>query len=79
MDDPTRKFDAGRRAFLESLIRDDYARCHPGETLDDLIYRARFSREDQGLLRDWLMFAVTREKEHQVEKAASSRVFHQAA
>jgi hypothetical protein len=39
-------------SYLESLIREDYARCHPGETLDDLKRRASFSREDRGLLRD---------------------------
>lgn len=73
MDDPTKKIDERRRAFLESLIRDDYARCHPGETLDDLKCRARFSREDQGLLRDWLLFAITRENELPASKAAVHR------
>ncbi|MET4717169.1 hypothetical protein ABIF64_000670 [Bradyrhizobium japonicum] len=46
--------------YLESLIREDYERCHPGETLDDLKRRASFSREDRGLLRDWMAVAAVR-------------------
>ncbi|SFQ28686.1 hypothetical protein SAMN05216330_12344 [Bradyrhizobium sp. Ghvi] len=49
-------------ATLESLIRDDYERCHPGETLDDLKQRASFSREDRGLLRDWMTVAAMRQQ-----------------
>ena len=37
------------RAYLESLIREDFERCHPGETLEDLKRRASFSKEDKGL------------------------------
>ncbi|RXG91283.1 hypothetical protein [Bradyrhizobium vignae] len=48
------------RAYLESLIREDFERCHPGETLDDLKRRASFSREDRGLLRDWMAVATAR-------------------
>lgn len=48
------------RAYLESLIRDDFERCHPGETLEDVRRRASFSKEDKGLLRDWLAVAATR-------------------
>ncbi len=48
------------RAYLESLIRDDFKRCHPGETLDDVKRRASFSREDKGLLRDWMAVAAIR-------------------
>lgn len=48
------------RAFLESLIREDFARCHPGETLEDVRRRAAFSKEDRGLLRDWMAVAVNR-------------------
>lgn len=40
--------------YLESLIRGDFERCHPGETLEDLKRRASFSKEDRGLLRDWI-------------------------
>ena len=43
---------------LESLIRRDYERCHPGDTLDDLKRRAAFSKEDRGLLRDWMAIAA---------------------
>jgi len=46
-----------RQAYLESLIREDYGRCHPGDTLDDLKRRAAFSKEDRGLLRDWMAIA----------------------
>lgn len=48
------------RTYLESLIREDFERCHPGETLDDLKRRASFSREDRGLLRDWMAVAAAR-------------------
>jgi hypothetical protein len=46
--------------YLESLIREDYGRCHPGDTLDDLKRRAAFSKEDKGLLRDWMAIAAAR-------------------
>jgi hypothetical protein len=39
---------------LEALIGEDFARCHPGETLEDIRRRAAFSKEDRGLLRDWV-------------------------
>jgi hypothetical protein len=48
------------RAYLESLIREDFERCHPGETLEDLKRRASFSKEDKGLLRDWMAIAASR-------------------
>jgi hypothetical protein len=47
-------------AYLEALIREDFERCHPGETLDDLKRRASFSKEDRGLLRDWMAVAARR-------------------
>lgn len=47
-------------AYLESLVRQDFERCHPGETLDDLKRRAAFSKEDRGLLRDWMAVAARR-------------------
>jgi hypothetical protein len=47
-------------AHLESLIREDFERCHPGETLADLKRRASFSKEDRGLLRDWMAVAAAR-------------------
>jgi hypothetical protein len=48
------------RNYLESLIREDFERCHPGETLEDLKRRASFSKEDRGLLRDWMAVAAAR-------------------
>jgi hypothetical protein len=48
------------RTYLESLIREDFERCHPGESLDDVKRRASFSKEDKGLLRDWMAVAATR-------------------
>ena len=48
------------RGYLESLIREEYERCHPGETLEDLKRRASFSKEDRGLLRDWMAVAAAR-------------------
>ncbi|WGD51442.1 hypothetical protein QA641_39350 [Bradyrhizobium sp. CB1650] len=47
------------RTYLESLIREDFERCHPGET-QDLKRRASFSKEDRGLLRDWMAVAADR-------------------
>ncbi len=58
--DRTRPSDHDPRTRLESLIRADYERCHPGETLADLQRRARFSKEDKGLLRDWMAVAARR-------------------
>jgi hypothetical protein len=50
----------GGREYLESLIRADFERCHPDQTLDDIKRRARFSEEDRGLLRDWMALAARR-------------------
>ncbi|WP_189350035.1 hypothetical protein [Mesorhizobium sp. M1E.F.Ca.ET.045.02.1.1] len=47
-----RPADASERAYLESLVRSDYDRSHPGDTFDDMKRRMPFSREDQGLYRD---------------------------
>ena len=33
---------------------------YPGETLEDVKRRAAFSREDKGLLRDWMAIAANR-------------------
>lgn len=48
------------RAYLESLIRADFEQCHPGETLEDVKRRSSFSKEDKGLLRDWMAVAAIR-------------------
>lgn len=45
------------REKYESLIRDEYARCNPGDSLDALKHRAEFSKEAQGLLRDGMAVA----------------------
>lgn len=55
-----RPADETERAYLESLIHEDFERCHPGETLEDIKRRASFSREDKGLLRDWMAVAAIR-------------------
>ena len=52
--------DAAERAYLESLIRSDYERCHPGETLHELKRRLSFSPGEQGLYRDWMALAASR-------------------
>lgn len=52
--------DDAERAYLESLIRDDFEQCHPGDSLDDIKRRSAFSREDGGLLRDWMAVAASR-------------------
>jgi hypothetical protein len=52
--------DKSEREYLESFIRADYELCHPDETLEDLKRRARFSKEDKGLLRDWMALAAER-------------------
>lgn len=51
-----------RPAYLESLIWADYERCHPEDRFADLKHRARFSKEDKGLLRDWLTVAEHRDQ-----------------
>ncbi len=52
--------DEAERDELEALIREDFAHCHPGETLADVKRRAPFSRDDRGLLREWMEVAATR-------------------
>lgn len=56
----TRPISQEERTYLESLIRQDFERCHPEDTLADLKRRASFSREDKGLLRDWMALAARR-------------------
>jgi hypothetical protein len=68
--------------YLESLIREDFERCHPGETLEDLKRRASFSKEDRGLLREWMAVAAARAAAACAAKGSSppptnaSRSFH---
>jgi hypothetical protein len=62
---------------LESLIRAEYERCHPDDTFDDLKRRARFAKEDKGLLQDWLAIAraraASRAAASDTDKAARTR------
>lgn len=37
----------------EDLLRTEYERCHPGDTLEALRHRAAFSKEDRRLLEEW--------------------------
>jgi hypothetical protein len=60
------------RTYLESLIREDFERCHPGETLEDLKRRASFSKEDRGLLRDWMAIAARRAAADQAKRLTST-------
>lgn len=63
--------DAGERARLEALVRADYDASHPGETFDDMKRRSAFSREDQGLYRDWMALAASRaQTSHSQEEIA---------
>jgi hypothetical protein len=52
-----------QRAYPVSLIREDFERCHPGETIEELKRRASFSSEDRGLLRDLMETVVRRAAE----------------
>lgn len=58
-------------AYHESLIRDDYERCHPDDTLQELKHRTRFSKEDKGLLHDWMTVAAQRAAAAAEAEAAS--------
>lgn len=48
---------------FKSLVGRDYDRCHPGDSFADLERRARFTKEDKGLLADWLDLASRRHRE----------------
>lgn len=52
--------DLTLREKYEALIREDYHRCHPDDSLESLKHRAHFSKEAQGLLRDWMAVAARR-------------------
>ena len=55
--------DEAEWAYHESLVRADYEASSPGESFDDLKRRARFSKEDKGLLYQWMMVAAQRAAE----------------
>jgi hypothetical protein len=67
--DYVRPASEAERVYLEELIRADFAQCHPGETLEDIRRRASFSREDKGLLRDWMAIAAIRAAADRIEAA----------
>ncbi|UFW72953.1 hypothetical protein [Bradyrhizobium sp. WU425] len=48
------------QSYLESLVREEFERCHPDDTFEDLKRRAAFCKEDKGLLRDWMAVARAR-------------------
>jgi hypothetical protein len=50
--------DAAARDRQESLIAAEYKRCHPDDSLESLKHRARFSKEDRALLREWMKRAA---------------------
>lgn len=58
--DYIRPASEAERIYLKSLIREDYERCHPEETLEDMKRRSPFSKDDKGLLRDWMAIAAGR-------------------
>jgi hypothetical protein len=47
-------------ASYEALVAPDYDRCHPGDSFEAMKLRARFSKEDQGLLKQWMAIAAVR-------------------
>jgi len=67
--DYVRPASEAERTYLEQLIRADFARCHPGETLEDVKRRDCFSKEDKGLLRDWMAVAAIRAAADRIETA----------
>jgi len=60
---PIEPGDPELRKEYEALIREDYARCHPDDTLEWLKHRARFSKLDQGLLHDWMAIAARKARQ----------------
>jgi hypothetical protein len=61
--DYIRPANEAERTYLESLIREDYERCYPDDTLEDMKRRSAFSKEDKGRLRDWMAIAALRAAE----------------
>ena len=49
------------------------AQINPGETLEDIKRRASFSKEDKGLLRDWMAIAAIRAAADRIETAFALR------
>jgi hypothetical protein len=61
------------RTYLELLIREDFERRHPDETLEDLKRRASFSKEDRGLLWNRMAVAAARAAAACTPKASPPR------
>jgi len=76
--DYLRPADEAERIYLESLVQEDFSWCHPGETFQDLRRRAPFSKEDQGLLREWMEVAALRAAMRRAAAQAESQ-FAEAA
>jgi hypothetical protein len=55
--------DAATRASHEALVAADYDRCHPDDTFEAMKLRARFSKEDQGLLKQWMALAAAKSRQ----------------
>lgn len=55
--------DAETRTRYEALIRADYNRLHKDDSFEDMKRRARFSKEDQGLLSLWMAVAAKRSEQ----------------
>ena len=55
--------NGGKRAHLESLIREDFDRCHPDDSFEEMKRRSTFIKGDKGLLRDWMALAARRAAE----------------
>lgn len=45
---------------IERAICRDYERSYPGDTFENLKVRACFSKEDKGLLRDWMRIGAAK-------------------
>lgn len=69
----TIEIDANVPAHIEAQARTAYERCHAEDTFADLKRRASFSREDKGLLRDWIDLAAGRDQEARDGLAADRR------
>lgn len=57
---------------IEAIARAGYERCHPGDSFADLRRRARFTKEDRGLLRQWLDHAEQAASRREADEAGQS-------
>ena len=48
---------ANSKERIEAIAREAYDRCHHDDTFEALKRRSQFSREDRGLLDQWLAYA----------------------